>query len=48
MRCAVFAGRVEAELPGVETHALSGDPARAADDLVELGSRLAGALLGGT
>ena len=46
VRCAVFGGRVEEALPGVETHALSGDPARAADDLVDLGSRLAGALLG--
>ena len=43
----MFAGRIEVELPGVETHTLSGGPARAADDLVELGSRLAGALLGG-
>jgi len=47
IRCAVFGGRVEEELPGVETYALSGDPSRAADDLVELGALLAGALLGG-
>jgi glycerate kinase len=47
VRCAVFGGRVEEALPGVETHALSGDPERTADDLVELGKRLAGALLGG-
>jgi glycerate 2-kinase len=45
-RCAVFGGRVEEPLPGVETHVLSGDPARAADDLVELGERLGRALLG--
>lgn len=46
VRCAVFGGRVEQALPGVETHTLSGDPERAADDLVELGERLARALLG--
>jgi glycerate 2-kinase len=45
VRCAVFGGRVEEALPGVETHELSGDPDRTADDLVELGKRLAGALL---
>ena len=37
MRCAVFGGVVEVELPGVEMFALSGDPARARDDLVALG-----------
>ena len=47
VRCSVFGGRVEEALPGVETYALSGDPDRAADDLVELGERLARALLGG-
>jgi len=31
---------VEAELPGAETVALSGDPGRAAADLEELGERL--------
>lgn len=41
VRCVVFGGRVEVELDGVETVALSGDPARAAADLVELGRRLA-------
>jgi glycerate kinase len=41
VRCVVFGGRVAAELPGAETVALSGDPARAADDLVALGERLA-------
>lgn len=46
VRCVVFGGLVEEALPGVETHALSGNPERAADDLVELGERLAGALLG--
>jgi glycerate kinase len=39
-RCAVFGGLVEVELPGVEMHALSGDPARARDDLVALGRDL--------
>lgn len=46
VRCAVFGGRVEEPPAGVEAHALSGDPKRAAEDLVELGERLAGALLG--
>jgi glycerate kinase len=46
VRCEVFGGRVDEAPPGVEAHALSGDPARAADDLVELGERLARALLG--
>ena len=39
-RCVVFGGTVEAEVPGAETVALSGDPARAGDDLVELGRDL--------
>ncbi len=47
VRCVAFGGRVEEPLPEVETHELSGDPRRAADDLVELGERLADALLGG-
>ena len=46
--CALFGGRVD--LPSsallddgdLSVHALSGDPARAADDLVELGERLGG------
>jgi glycerate kinase len=42
VRCVVFGGRVEADVPGAETVALSGDPARAEEDLVELGRRLAG------
>jgi glycerate kinase len=46
VRCVVFGGRVEDPLGGVETHVLSGDPDRAAEDLVELGERLAAALLG--
>jgi glycerate 2-kinase len=41
-RCVVFGGVVDVELPGVEMVALSGDPARAAEDLVELGERLVG------
>lgn len=36
-RCVVFGGIVEAAVPGAELIALSGDPARAADDLVALG-----------
>ena len=47
VRCAVFGGRVDAALTDVEMHELSGHPARAADDLVELGKRLGRALLGG-
>jgi glycerate kinase len=43
--CAVCAGLVVEPLAGVETIALSGDPARAADDLVELGLRLGARLL---
>lgn len=39
-RCVVFGGIVEAGVPGAELVALSGDPARAADDLVELGRGL--------
>jgi glycerate kinase len=40
VRCVVFGGRVEVELVGAETVALSGDPARAAADLIALGKRL--------
>ena len=43
VRCVVFGGRVESELPGAETVALSGDPERAHDDLLELGARVAAA-----
>jgi DNA-binding response OmpR family regulator len=38
--CVVFGGRVEIELEGAEMVALSGDPRRAAADLLELGRRL--------
>jgi glycerate kinase len=41
VRCIVFGGRVELPLEGAETTALSGDPARAAEDLRQLGLRLA-------
>lgn len=41
-RCIVFGGRVVEPLPDVETMALSGDPARAREDLVELGLGLGG------
>lgn len=41
VRCAVFGGRVAEALPGAELHELSGDPARAADDLEALGEALA-------
>lgn len=40
-RCVVFGGIVEASVPGAETVALSGDPARAREDLVALGRDLA-------
>jgi glycerate kinase len=43
IRCAVFGGRIRERLPGAELHELSGDPARARDDLLELGSLLGGA-----
>jgi glycerate kinase len=46
VRVELFGGRVEEAPPGTQPHALSGDPGRAADDLVELGGRLARALLG--
>ena len=39
-RCAVFGGFVEVEIAGVEMRALSGDPARAREDLVALGRDL--------
>ena len=41
VRCVVFGGRVVEPFPGVETVPLSGDPARARDDLVALGEDLA-------
>jgi glycerate kinase len=46
VRCELFGGRIDEAPPGTQPHALSGDPDRAADDLVELGARLARALLG--
>ena len=45
VECVVFGGRVEEPLSGAETIALSGDPARARDDLRELGLRLGTRLL---
>ena len=42
VRCVVFGGRVSTPVPDAETLALSGDPARAREDLVELGLRLGG------
>ena len=39
-RCVVFGGLVAEPVPGVETVALSGDPARAHEDLVALGRSL--------
>jgi len=44
--CVLFGGRVDEPLPDVETHALSGDPGRAAADLRALGRRLVVALVG--
>jgi glycerate kinase len=44
VRCVVFGGRVTVPLPGTETVALSGDRARAREDLVALGARLGGDL----
>jgi glycerate kinase len=40
VRCVLFGGRVLERPPGVESYELSGDPARAREDLVELGERL--------
>jgi glycerate 2-kinase len=40
IRCVIFGGRVEEDVPGAETIALSGDPARARTDLADLGERL--------
>jgi glycerate kinase len=41
-RCVVFGGRVLDPVAGLETIPLSGDPARAREDLVQLGLRLGG------
>jgi glycerate 2-kinase len=46
VRCVVFGGRVEEPLPGAQHEELSGDPARAREDLVALGGRLGLALEG--
>jgi glycerate 2-kinase len=40
VRCIVFGGRVTASVPGAETVALSGEPARAREDVVALGRAL--------
>jgi glycerate 2-kinase len=45
-RCVVFGGRVNAPVVGAETVELSGDPARAADDLEAIGEGLARSLSG--
>jgi glycerate kinase len=37
VRCVVFGGRVVEQVPAVETLTLSGNPARAHEDLVQLG-----------
>jgi glycerate kinase len=42
VRCIVVGGLVRADVEGAETIALSGDPSRCAEDLRELGARLAG------
>jgi glycerate 2-kinase len=44
VRCAVFGGRVEAQLDGAEMQELSGDPSRAREDLATLGERLGSSL----
>jgi glycerate 2-kinase len=41
VRCVVFGGHVEEPLAGAEHEELSGDPARAREDLIALGERLA-------
>ena len=45
VRCAVFGGRIAEPLEHAELHELSGNPARAGDDLVALGARLAAELV---
>lgn len=40
VRCVVFGGLVDGDVPGAETVALSGDPARAREDLAALGADL--------
>jgi glycerate kinase len=46
VRCVVFGGRIDELLEGAEHEELSGDPARASDDLVELGEQLGRTLAG--
>ncbi|HEY6031083.1 MAG TPA: glycerate kinase, partial [Gaiellaceae bacterium] len=40
VRCLLFGGRVQQAPAGIDTVALSGEPARAREDLVALGRRL--------
>jgi glycerate kinase len=40
VRCVVFGGRIGEAPPGLEVTALSGDPSRAREDLVNLGKLL--------
>jgi glycerate kinase len=48
VHCVVFGGRVSGTIPaGTDLVALSGDPARAREDLVELGRTLGGTAIGG-
>ncbi len=42
VRCVLFGGRVDVALPNVETVELSGDTARVREDLLALGTQLAG------
>ena len=44
--CTVFGGRVEEPLDGADVYELSGDPARAREDLVALGTELGHSLAG--
>jgi glycerate kinase len=46
VRCVLFGGRLRERPDGVEIYELPGGPERAAEDLVELGRKLAGAELG--
>ena len=46
VRCVLFGGRILERPDGVEIYELPSEPERAADDLVELGKKLAGAELG--
>jgi glycerate kinase len=44
VRCVVFGGRVVERVPGAETLALSGEPAKARDDLSRLGVDIGSAM----